>query len=90
VELPFVFGATGSEGADFFAAVGPEAERMADLTMDTWLAFARSGDPSHAGLPEGRFERWDPARRATLLLGRELRHADDPAGAQREAWEGVL
>jgi len=90
VELPFVFGATGGEGADFFAAVGPEAERMAELTMDTWLAFARSGDPSHPGLPDGRFERWDPERRATLLFARELRHVDDPAGAQREAWRGIL
>ncbi|HKJ23466.1 MAG TPA: carboxylesterase family protein, partial [Myxococcota bacterium] len=90
VELPFVFGAVGDEGAEFFAAVGPAAERMAELTMDAWLAFARSGDPSHAGLPGGRFEPWDPERRATLLFGRDVRRDDDPGGAQREAWEGVL
>jgi len=58
--------------------------------MDTWLAFARSGDPSHDGLPGGRFERWDPERRATLIFGEDARHHDDPAGAQRTAWDGLL
>jgi para-nitrobenzyl esterase len=90
VELPFVFGATAEPGAEFFAADGPEGARMAEVTMDTWLGFARSGDPSHAGLPQGRFEPWDPERRATLIFGRELSHADDPGGAERRLWEGVL
>jgi len=90
VELPFVFGATGVEGADFFSATGPAAERMAEVTMDTWLAFARKGDPSHAELPGARFEPWDPERRATLIFGSELRAADDPASAQRIAWDGLL
>jgi para-nitrobenzyl esterase len=90
VELPFVFGMIGGEGAEFFSAIGPEAERMSERTMDAWLAFARHGDPSHPGLPEGRFPRWDPERRATLLLDREPRHHDDPAAAQRAAWDGLL
>ena len=90
VELPFVFGATGTDGADFFSATGPEAERLAEATMDTWLAFARTGDPSHASLPGAKFERWDPDRRATLLFAGELRHADDPASGPRAAWDGIL
>jgi para-nitrobenzyl esterase len=63
---------------------------MAELTMDAWLSFAKTGDPSHAGLPDGRFERWDPQRRTTLLFGAETRHADDPAAMQRAAWDGLL
>jgi len=90
VELPFVFGALGGEGADFFAAEGPAAERLSERTMDAWLAFARVGDPSHGGLPDGRFEAWDPQRRATLLFGAEPAHAEDPAGVQRRAWDGLL
>ena len=90
VELPFVFGAIGGEGADFFAATGPAAERMAEVTMDAWLAFARNADPSHGALPGGRFEAWDPERRATLIFAPELRKADDPAAAQRAAWAGLL
>jgi len=90
VELPFVFGAVGVEGAEFFAAHGAEAERMAEITMDAWLAFARHGDPSHPGLPGGRFEPWDPERRTTLIFGPETRHAEDPAAGPRRAWDGLV
>jgi para-nitrobenzyl esterase len=92
VELPFVFGATstGMDGADFFAAEGPEADRLAEATMDAWLSFARSGDPSHARLPGGRWPAWCPERRTTLLFGAELRHEQDPAAGLRRAWDGLL
>jgi len=90
VELPFVFGKTGVPGAEFFGAGSPEGERLAERAMDAWLAFARTGDPSHPGLPGGRWEPWDPERRATLLFGRDCRPALDPAGAERAAWDGIL
>ena len=34
-----------------FAGAAPDAERVAHAMMDAWVAFARSGDPSHAGHP---------------------------------------
>jgi para-nitrobenzyl esterase len=58
--------------------------------MDAWIAFARSGDPSHPDLPGGRFEPYDLARRSTLVLGRECAVELDPASAERRAWEGIL
>ncbi|NNL66080.1 MAG: carboxylesterase/lipase family protein, partial [Myxococcales bacterium] len=92
VELPFVFGATDpdQDGADFFAAHGPEADALAQATMDAWLAFARSGDPSHAGLPGGRFPAWCPDRRETLVLGKAIEPVEDPAAGPRRAWDGLL
>ena len=52
---------------------------------EAWLAFAKSGDPSHDGLPPWRA--YDTATRATMIFDRgtcELR--DDPWGAERAAW----
>jgi para-nitrobenzyl esterase len=90
IDLPFVFGAIGSRGAELFAGGGPEAERLCARTMDAWLAFARRGDPSHPELPGGRHPSYDPGRRATLVLGRECAVELDPGSAERRAWEGIL
>lgn len=69
---------------------GPEATRLAEQTMDCWLAFARSGDPHHAALPGGRWPAYEPERRATLRLGREAICEDAPQDAQRAVWDGLL
>jgi para-nitrobenzyl esterase len=90
VELPFVFGALGAPGAEHFAGTGAEADLLCARTMDAWIAFARSGDPSHPDLPGGRFPAYDLGRRATQVLGRECGVELDPGGAERRAWEGIL
>jgi para-nitrobenzyl esterase len=85
IELPFVFGTLDAPGMDRFSGAGPEAERLAERTMDAWLAFARHGRPGHAGLPE--WDTYDTARRATLWLDRESSLVDGPMDAERAAWE---
>jgi para-nitrobenzyl esterase len=90
IELPFVFGIVGRKGAEGFAGEGPDAERLAANMMDAWIAFARTGDPSHPGLPGGRWEPYDARKRATMVMGRECAIDHDVAGAEREAWEGLI
>ena len=50
IEIPFVFSCLDLPGGENFVGKGPDADRLAQLTMDAWLAFAKSGDPSHADL----------------------------------------
>ena len=88
IELPFVFGALHLPGSDKFVGSGPEAERLAERTMDAWLGFARRGEPGHPGLPE--WPRYDAERRAVLELGREPRLHEDPQREERVLWDGVL
>ncbi len=89
IELPFVFGTHHASGADLFVGAGPEVDRLAEQTMDAWLAFARTGDPCHDALPEP-WPAWDTARRACCLLDDPTRVALDPDAPERHAWEGVL
>lgn len=60
VEIAFVFGVLDKPGVDFLSGKGPEADRLAEVTMDAWLAFACGGDPSVGGLPGERERRaWE-------------------------------
>jgi para-nitrobenzyl esterase len=49
-ELPFVFNNTDRAAA--MTGGGPEARDLGGRMSDAWIAFARKGDPNHAGLPK--------------------------------------
>jgi para-nitrobenzyl esterase len=88
IEIPFLFGCLDLPGADKFVGAGPDAERLVANTMDAWLAFATTGDPSHPGI--GHWPRYDTTRRPTMELGPRCGVLDDPAAAERALWDGVL
>lgn len=88
IELPFVFDALDLPGAANFVGAGPEATRLASACVGAWAAFAHGGDPSHAGI--GAWPRYDTARRATLELGAHSQVIEDPQGAERRLWDGLL
>jgi para-nitrobenzyl esterase len=88
IEIAFVFGCLDLPGGENFVGKGPDAERLVDRTMDAWLAFAKTGDPSHPGI--GEWPRYDAKRRATMELGPQCGVHDDPFGAERALWEGVI
>ncbi len=90
VDLAFVFGLVDRPGAELFTGGGPEALLLSERVMDAWAAFARNGDPSHAGLPGGRWDAYDAERRATMLLGRDCALEFDPGAAERRAWDGLV
>ena len=80
IEIPFVFDTLATETA--FHGGGPAAQAMADLMSDTWIAFAKSGNPNHA-----RLAQWPPfesRQRATMLFDRQSRIVSDPDGADLE------
>jgi len=85
IELPFVF--------DNLAQAPrpqrdlPACAALAGRMSAAWLAFARCGDPGHAGLPA-----WPPytlEERATMIFDCECRVERDPGRAARLAWAGV-
>jgi len=61
----------------------PEGKNMSAA----WAAFARTGNPSHSGIPV-----WPPYtldRRATMILAEECHVVDDPHREERLLWESL-
>jgi para-nitrobenzyl esterase len=88
LELPFVFGTLDAPTMDRFAGKGPDADALAARMMDAWIAFARSGQPSHASLPA--WPAYDHAQRATLVFDRRCELVHAPLDAERAAWDEIL
>jgi para-nitrobenzyl esterase len=80
LEIPFVFDTVDSSP---LTGSGEDRYPLAARMRDAWVAFARSGDPNHAGLPP--WPRYDAAR-PTMVFDRTCRVDADPFGEERRAW----
>jgi para-nitrobenzyl esterase len=79
IEIPFAF--DNVKAAARLTGGGPEAMALADKISDTWIAFARSGNPNTPKLP-----RWTPYNatdRPTMVIDNEIRLVNDPIREQR-------
>nr|AGS38342.1 esterase [uncultured bacterium] len=88
IDVPFVMGSIGTPAGDRFAGAGAEALALQDRVMEAWLAFARSGDPRHAGLAS--WQPYDEGARLAMELGRRCEPLRLPDDALLRAWDGVL
>ena len=79
VEIPFVF--DNVDGAKSMTGDGPDRYALASQVSGAWVAFARTGNPNHPGLPE--WPAFDTTRRATMILNDECKTVDDPYGAEQ-------
>ena len=85
LELPFVFGTHGA--APEFAGSGPEADAFAEATMDTWLAFARTGNPNSDA---AEAPAWDTQAKPIMVLGPNIRVEHDWRGPEVGVWDAVI
>jgi len=83
-DIQLVFDNIGKPGA---TATGPQAQTMADMMSEAFIAFARNGNPASRLIP--RWEPYDLARRQTMIFDVPPRLADDPRGAERELFAKV-
>ncbi|HEX2464040.1 MAG TPA: carboxylesterase family protein, partial [Thermoanaerobaculia bacterium] len=84
-EIPFVF--ANAQLNDDITGGGPDAVALAAKMSDAWIAFARSGKPSHAGIPE--WPAYTRERRSTMLWNDVCAVADDPGRDERLLWERI-
>jgi para-nitrobenzyl esterase len=82
MEIPFVF-----DNLDKTPLVGTREDRhgLAKVMSQTWLAFARTGDPNHDALPH--WEPYDTKRRPTMLFDVPARLEYDPRREERQIWD---
>ena len=80
-ELPFVFNNVDRTPAS--AAGGPQAVALGQRMADAWIAFARSGNPNHEGIPS-----WEPVSNnhwPTLVFDSAMSLRDDKRTAEINA-----
>ena len=82
LEIPFVFDTVETSG---LTGDSPTRFALAETMSRTWLAFARTGNPNHAGIPG-----WPPyslEQRSTMMFDNQCRVENDPYRAERLAWD---
>ena len=87
LEIPFVFDNLGKAGVELLTGPNPP-QSVADAMHASWIAFAHTGSPANAGVPD--WPAYDAGTRATMHFGEPYHLEHDPAPTERLAWEGVL
>jgi para-nitrobenzyl esterase len=82
LDSPFTFGLADHPAWRDLTGGGAPARQLQEQIIDAWVAFARTGDPSHPGI--GSWPRYDTTSRPTLVLDREVRVDADPMGDERQ------
>ena len=88
LEVPFVWGMVGKNGNTKFSGEGAEADHLAEQMMDAWIAFAKSGDPSHPGI--GAWPAYNAATRETMIFSRHCGASSAPFEEERAVWDRVF
>ena len=84
-DIPLVFDNTGKQGA--FTGDSAAARAMAAIMSETFIAFAKTGDPNNRAIPQ-----WTPyslASRETMVFDLPPHLENDPRGEQRRLFETV-
>jgi para-nitrobenzyl esterase len=83
LEIPFVF--DNPDSWKGLTGDAPERYALANKISDAWVAFARTGSPNTASLPD--WPAYSANRRATMLFDKECKITDDPGREERLAFE---
>ncbi len=80
-EIPFVFGNTDS--CANMTGGGDDARALSTKISDAWIAFARTGDPNHGGMPH--WPSFSAKSGATMIFDDKVEAVLDPDGEEQRA-----
>ena len=83
MDIPFAFDNT--KIAAPMTGGGAQAQALADQISDTFIAFARTGDPNNKSIPH--WPRFELEKRPTMVWDTTSRVVDDPRGNERRLIE---
>lgn len=87
IDIPFVFGTLDKPGMPAFAGSSSEAHQLCIQVQDAWLAFAKTGDPSHESI--GEWPPYEPEQRHMKLLDDPCQTVSAPFEHERLVWEPI-
>jgi len=80
MDIPFAF--DNVEIAASMTGGGANAQKVADQVSETFIAFARTGDPDNKAIP--KWPRYELKDRPTMIWDSVSRVEDDPRGEERK------
>ncbi|MFW9824098.1 MAG: carboxylesterase/lipase family protein [Candidatus Thorarchaeota archaeon] len=88
LEIAFVFGTLGDKARGITPKRGKETDILSKKMMNSWISFARDGNPNHDGIP--KWNPYDIEKRSTMFFGTEVKLENDPFKIERMVWERIL
>jgi para-nitrobenzyl esterase len=85
IDIPLVFGTLDAEGS--ITGTGAGARGVSAAMMDSFIAFAKDGDPNHPGM--SAWPTYDLPERSTMIFDMETRALNDPRKWERELFARV-
>jgi para-nitrobenzyl esterase len=86
LEIPFVF--DNVDACKSMTGNGQDRYALAAKMSGAWTAFARSGNPNHAGL--AHWPAFDETKRAVMIFNDKCEAVDDPYGDARRMLQKVM
>ena len=88
LDIPFIWGTYEAENMRrFCGAATPQLESLSETMMQTWLAFANTGDPNNEHLPA--WPAYDTADRAVMTLNHQCEVINAPGDEERDFWASL-
>lgn len=83
LDIPFVWGTYDLERMQRFCGVGDAVVELSERLMQSYIAFAHTGDPNHAEIPN-----WETygAARATMEFAADIESVNAPMDSTRAFW----
>jgi para-nitrobenzyl esterase len=84
-EISFAF--DNMSRAETMTTNSPEAQSLANKVSAAWVAFARTGDPNHKGLPQ--WSKFSADKCPTMIFNTKCESKDNPDTVERKAIEAA-
>ena len=85
IDIPFLFDNVAL--ANSLSGTGPEAQLLADQISETYIAFARTGNPNNPKIPH--WPAYDLTHRSTMVFNVTSKVVDDPRPGPRKLFGTV-
>ena len=85
MDIPLAFGTLDAAGSQ--TGTGLDARAASQAVQDSFVAFAKTGNPNRPGLPV--WPKYDLARRATMVFDVNSHIENDPRKWQRELFARI-
>ena len=88
LDIPFIWGTYEAENMKRFCGdASPELAALSETMMQTYLAFAKTGNPNNEHLPE--WPTYDATDRAVMTLNHDCEVVNAPGEEERNFWASL-